>query len=69
MYLIVIVFYRGSKQQQEVIEEEPNKIDENSCIELSNIEKESAKTNFLFYDKAKLGYVERFELPMVLSGK
>ena len=40
-----------------------------SHIELSNIEKESCKANFAFYDKAKVGYVERFELPMVLSGK
>ena len=38
-------------------------------IELSNIEKESCKANFAFYDKAKAGFVERFELPMVLSGK
>ena len=50
-------------------EPEPNPIGENSHIELSNIEKESAKANFLFYDKAKAGFVERFELPMVLSGK
>ena len=32
---------------------EPNKIDENSHIELSNIERESTKANFQFYDKAK----------------
>ena len=47
-----------------------NEIDNgNSHIELSNIEKESCKANFAFYDKAKAGFVERFELPMVLSGK
>ena len=49
---------------------EVNEIDNtNSHIELSNIEKESCKANFAFYDKAKAGFVERFELPMVLSGK
>ena len=25
------------------------------------------KQNFTFYDKAKQGYVERFELPMLLT--
>jgi len=48
-------------------EPEEDKIDEH--IELSELEIESVKTNFRFYDKAHIGYVERFELPMILEGK
>lgn len=33
-----------------------------SNTELSSLEKDCAKQNFIFYDKQKLGYVERFEL-------
>ena len=58
-----------AKPKQTIKEEEPepNMIDCSSHIELSNLEKESAKVNFTFYDKEKKGYVERFELPMLLS--
>ena len=53
-------------------EEDEDKLDEH--IELSELEVESVKTNFRFYkrseeDKAKMAWVERFELPMILSGK
>lgn len=40
-----------------------------SHTELSVLEKDCCKQNFQFYDKAKQGYVERFELPMVLTSK
>ena len=40
-----------------------------SLTELSVIEKDLCKQNFAFYDKAKQGYVELFELPMVLTSK
>jgi len=59
----------GRAKTKVIKEEEPeaNMIDSSSHIELSNLEKESAKANFQFYDKEKRGYVERFELPMLLS--
>jgi Ca2+-binding EF-hand superfamily protein len=41
----------------------------NSHTELSVLEKDCCKQNFQFYDKAKQGFVERFELPMVLTSK
>ena len=37
--------------------------------ELSRLEKQCCKENFQYYDKEKLGYVERFELKNILSGK
>lgn len=40
-----------------------------STTELSVTEKDCCKQNFQFYDKAKQGFVERFELPMVLTSK
>ena len=40
-----------------------------SHTELTQLERECCKQNFLFYDKQKLGHVERFELPMILTGK
>ena len=61
---------KGNRAKTKVIKEEEkedNVIDSSSHIELSNLEKESAKANFTFYDKEKKGYVERFELPMLLS--
>jgi Ca2+-binding EF-hand superfamily protein len=36
--------------------------------ELSKLEIELCKQNFGFYDKNKVGSVERFELPMLLNG-
>ena len=58
--------YRDKKKEDG---EPENKIDDNSHIELSGIERESCKANFQFYDRGRVGYVERFELPMVLAGK
>ena len=37
--------------------------------ELTKVEAELCKQDFHLYDKGKQGYVERFELPMMLSGK
>jgi len=42
---------------------------DNSHTELSVLEKDCCKQNFQFYDKAKAGFVQRFELPMVLTSK
>ena len=36
--------------------------------ELSKVEIELCKQNFSFYDKNRVGSVERFELPMLLTG-
>jgi len=58
-------FYRAQQAEEvEVVESETP-----SHTELSAIEKDCCKQNFIFYDKAKLGYFERFELPNVLSSK
>jgi len=46
------IYFRVQKQKEES-SLEVNEIDNNSHIELSNIERESCKANFLFYDKAK----------------
>ena len=40
-----------------------------ASTELSILERDLCKQNFQFYDKAKQGYVERFELPMLLTSK
>jgi len=48
-------------------EPEEEKVEE--YIELGDLEIECIKTNFRFYDKAQIGFVERFELPMILEGK
>ena len=37
-------------------------------LELTRVEQELAKQNFGFYDKQRQGWVERFELPMILNG-
>jgi hypothetical protein len=50
-------------------DEESNLGVDNSHTELSVLEKDCCKQNFQFYDKAKAGYVQRFELPMVLTSK
>ena len=42
---------------------------DNSHTELSVLEKDCCKQNFQFYDKAKAGHVQRFELPMLLQSK
>ena len=53
------------KQQEEEIKLESEH--GSSLTELSSLEIDCCKQNFIFYDKQKLGYVERFELPMLLS--
>lgn len=50
-------------------DEQTSEVGGNSHTELSVLEKDCCKQNFQFYDKAKQGYVERFELPMVLTSK
>jgi Ca2+-binding EF-hand superfamily protein len=40
-----------------------------NSFELSQVEKNVCKENFQFYDKERKGFVERFELPMILTGK
>ena len=42
---------------------------DNNRTELTKLEMELCKQNFQFYDKQRMGFVERFELPMVLNGK
>ena len=37
--------------------------------ELSSVDRECCIQNFKFYDRLKQGYVELYELPMVLSSK
>jgi len=44
-------------------EHDPNR------TELSKLEIELCKQNFSFYDRNRVGSVERFELPMLLNGK
>lgn len=58
--------YRPVVQEED---EESNLGVDNSHTELSVLEKDCCKQNFQFYDKAKAGYVQRFELPMVLTSK
>ena len=45
------------------MEHDPNR------TELSKLEIELCKQNFSFYDRNRVGSVERFELPMLLNGK
>ena len=56
---------KGKKQtmpiEEEIPEEEPNQ------FELGQVEKDCCKQNFAFYDVEKRGFVERFELPMLLA--
>ena len=41
---------------------------EGKGAELTRVESELCKQDFHLYDKNKNGYVERFELPMMLTG-
>ena len=51
-----------------VAEPEPSQEEQEvSQFELGAIEKDCCKQNFQFYDAEKRGYVERFELPMLLQ--
>lgn len=45
------------------MEHDPNR------TELSKLEIELCKQNFSFYDRNRVGSVERFELPMLLNSK
>ena len=63
---------RGKKQYNKQVVEEEDSVDgnqNNNRTELTRVDVEMCKQNFLFYDKQKQGWVERFELPMVLNGK
>lgn len=57
--------YRAQKEEEQTTEQ----VDEtlNNQTELNVEEKECCKINFQFYDKTKQGFVERFELPMLLT--
>ena len=57
------------RQVQEEVVPEHQSENSNNLTELNGSERECCRQNFQFYDKAKLGYVERFELPMVLNSK
>ena len=57
-------FFRQSKPIEE--EEKPESA-QPSDTELSTLERDCCRQNFMFYDKQKVGWVERFELPMLLT--
>ena len=59
--------YRGVKESRDSNTGE--EMNDNTLTELSLLERDSCKQNFQFYDKAKVGWVERFELPMLLTSK
>ena len=61
-----MLIYRPTVQEE--VEDSQSEVD-NSHTELSTLEKSCCKENFMFYDKAKAGYVQRFELAMVLTSK
>ena len=52
------------QKEQEDVEIEPAEVNQ---FELGALERDVCKANFQFYDTQKRGYVERFELPMVLE--
>jgi len=60
--------YRAAAAVEEV-QEQVQSDHGNSHTELSHMERNCCSENFKFYDKAKQGFVERFELPMVLNSK
>ena len=71
--IILILIYRAlvNKNQQQVISEEVPEVEsehDNNRTELTKLEVELCKQNFAFYDRQKQGFVERFELPMLLTG-
>mgnify|MGYP006893381953 CR=1 FL=1 len=67
--LINICYYRPQTTSEETAPDDVASEAGNSHTELSILEKDCCKQNFQFYDKAKQGFVERFELPMVLTSK
>jgi hypothetical protein len=63
------VYFRPIPTAEEVAPEENASENGTTHTELSVLEKDCCKQNFQFYDKAKQGFVERFELPLVLESK
>ena len=55
--------------QKPVVRQEEDESEKDSRAELTKLEVELCKQNFVFYDKSRQGYVERFELPLILKGK
>jgi hypothetical protein len=43
--------------------------DKGPMTEISKVDQECIKLNFVFYDRARKGFIERFELPMILARK
>jgi hypothetical protein len=56
------ISFRKAKIVEEPEEFEAVESDSQMLTELSRLEKLCCKENFQYYDKQKLGYVERFEL-------
>jgi len=52
------------KEQVEEVDIEPAEVNQ---FELGAVERDCCKQNFSFYDSEKKGFVERFELPMLLQ--
>ena len=67
--LILTLFFRYRAEESEQDKESDSGANAVSLTELSIVEKDCCKENFKFYDKEKKGYVELFELPMVLTSK
>jgi hypothetical protein len=61
--------YKG--QAEAVVEDVAGEIayEKGVVTELSKPEQEYIRMNFGFYDKARKGFIERFELPMILISK
>ena len=58
---------RKGKQGKEVVEDVDLEPAEVNQFELGAVERDCCKQNFLYYDSQNRGYVERFELPMLLE--
>jgi hypothetical protein len=65
----LIIYFRPTTNSEETAPDENVSEAGNTHTELSVLEKDCCKQNFQFYDKAKQGFVERFELPLVLESK
>ena len=68
-YANLFVYYRPTAISEETCPDENVSEAGTTHTELSILEKDCCKQNFQFYDKAKQGFVERFELPLVLESK
>ena len=64
-----LISFRQAQATEDTNPDEVVSEADNTHTELSILEKDCCKQNFQFYDKAKQGFVERFELPMVLTSK